>query len=175
MPLVSGGVTNFLTNVHVTIVYHPYAGFVALYTNGVLAAINNNVSNPLASTLGADPLNFIGQSLYGSDPFLNATVDEFRIYSGPLTAGEVAADQILGPNQLIGTSTNINLSASASGGNLVIKWPMTSALVDLQSSPTVGPGAVWTAVTGQLTTDGGSNYEMTVAATGAAQYFRLTQ
>ena len=141
LPLVSGGVTNFLGNVYVAIVYHPYAGYVALYTNGVLAAINNNVSNPLASTLADDPLNFIGESLYGSDPFLNATIDEFRIYNGPLTSGEIAAGNILGPNQLVGTSRNVSASAKMSGSNLIIKWPMNSALDTLLSSPTLGAGS----------------------------------
>jgi hypothetical protein len=173
LPLVAGGVTNYLENVYVAVVYHPYAGYVALYTNGVLAAINNNVSNPLASTLGADPINFLGQSLYGSDPFLKATIDEFRVYSGPLTAGEIAADNVLGPNQLIGATTNVRLSVSATGGHLVIKWPMTSALVNLMSSPVLGTGAAWTAVTSGLTTDGSGNYEITVSATGSAQFFRL--
>ncbi len=175
LPLVSGGVTNFLGNVYVAIVYHPYAGYVALYTNGVLAAINNNVSNPLASTLADDPLNFIGESLYGTDPFLNATVDEFRIYNGPLTSGEIAAGNILGPNQLVGTSRNVSLSARMSGSNLTIKWPMSSALDTLLSSPSLGAGATWTAVGGALTTDGSGNFQMTMPSGGAARFFRLAQ
>jgi len=74
--------------VHIAIVYHPYAGYVALYTNGVLAAINNNVSNPLAAALGNDPINYLGASLYASDPLLNATIDEFRIYNGRFRSGK---------------------------------------------------------------------------------------
>jgi len=160
LPLVAGGVTNYLGNVHVVIVYHPYAGYVSLYTNGVLAAINNNVGNPLAATLAADPLNYLGLSLYASDPFLSASIDEFRIYSGPLTAGQIAADYALGPNQLIGTSMNVTLSASLAGGNLVIKWPTTSALVNLMSTPTLGAGAVWSQANGTLTTDGSGNLQL---------------
>jgi hypothetical protein len=175
LPLVAGGVTNYLGNVHVVIVYHPYAGYVSLYTNGVLAAINNNVGNPLAATLAADPLNYLGLSLYASDPFLSASIDEFRIYSGPLTAGQIAADYALGPNQLIGTSMNVTLSASLAGGNLVIKWPTTSALVNLMSTPTLGAGAVWSQANGTLTTDGSGNYQMTIPVNGSAQFFRLQQ
>lgn len=171
-------VTNYqnLGNVDIAIVYHPYAGYVALYTNGVLAAINNNVSNPLAATLGADPINYIGQSLYGSDPFLKASIDEFRIYNGPLTAGQIAADYALGPDQLIGSSTNVSLSASVSGGNLTIKWPTTSALVNLMSSPSLGADANWTPVSGSLMTDGSGNYQMTVPmASSSTQFFRLSR
>jgi len=172
--LVGGGVTNYLGNVHVVCVFHPYAGYVALYTNGVLAAINNNVSSPLASTLGSDPLNFLGQSLYASDPFLNASIDEFRIYNGPLSAAQIMADHALGPNQLIGTSTHVSLHAALSGGNLVVTWPTTSALVDLMSSPVLGAGASWTSVGGPLTVVGG-NYQMTIPVTGSARFFRLQQ
>jgi hypothetical protein len=175
LPLVAGGVTNALGNVHIACVFHPYAGYVSLYTNGVLAAINNNVSNPLADTLGADPLNYLGASLYANDPPLTCSINEFRIYNGALTAGQIAADHALGPNQLIGTSTTVSLSASLSGGNLMIAWPTNSALVTLISSPVLGPGAVWTSVnTGSLVVVGG-NYQMTIPATGSARFFRLQQ
>lgn len=173
LPLAPNGVTNYLTNVHLVVVYHPYAGYIAVYTNGVLAVINSNVSNPLAATLGADPLNYIGESLYGSDPFLNATIDEFRIYNGPLTAGQIAADDALGPNQVIGSNANVSLSVSAASGNLVIKWPTSSALVTLMSSPVLGAGAVWTQVSSVPNIDGNNNYSMTIPAAGATQFFRL--
>ena len=175
LALVTGGVTNALGNVHVVCVFHPYAGYVSLYTNGVLAAINNNVSNPLADTLGADPLNYLGASLYANDPPLTCSINEFRIYNGALTAGQIAADHALGPNQLIGTSTTVSLSASLSGGNLMIAWPTNSALVTLISSPVLGPGAVWTSVnTGSLVVVGG-NYQITIPAAGSARFFRLQQ
>jgi len=135
-------------------------------------------NDPLNYGLGPDPLNYIGQSLYTGDPGLLANISEFRIYSSPLTPAQVAADFALGPNQLIGTSTNVSLSASVSGDNVVIKWPTTSALVTLLSSPTLGNGAVWTPVNtanGALTVIG-SNYQVTVPDTGtAAQFFRLQQ
>ncbi len=40
--------------------------------------------------LGSTPQNWIGRSSYSTDPYLSASVDEFRIYSGALTAQEVA-------------------------------------------------------------------------------------
>jgi hypothetical protein len=172
--LIGGGVTNYLTNVHVVCVYHPYAGFVSLYLNGALAAINNSVTHALASTLGNDPLNYLGLSLYAADPFLNGSINEFRIYNGPLSAAQIAANQALGPDQIIGTSTHVSLHAAVSGGNLVVTWPTTSALVDLISSPTLGSGAAWTPVGGPMTVVGG-NYQMTIPATGSARFFRLQQ
>jgi hypothetical protein len=199
---VLAGVLDNQTNVHVVVVFHPSAGYEAFYTNGVLAASNSmfNVlidpvaavdsvftnhsilnyqlaNDPLNYGLGPDPLNYIGQSLYTGDPGLLANIDEFRIYNNALTPAQIAADYILGPNQLLGTSTSVSLSASLSGGNVILKWPTTSALVTLLSSPSLGAGAIWTPVStanGALAVVGG-NYQVSVPDTGTAQFFRLQQ
>ncbi len=180
-----------LANIQVVAVYHPFAGSVSVYTNGVLAGINRNVFNNLldpvafagpwyggksllAYTLGSDPINYIGASLYSSDPTLNASINEFRIYNGALTPAQIAADSALGPNQLLGTAVNTSLSATLSGSNLIVKWPTSSALVNLLTSPSLGSGAVWTPVSAALTVSGG-NYQVTIPATGSAQFFRLQQ
>jgi hypothetical protein len=172
--------TNTLGNVHIVCVYHPYAGYVSIYTNGVLAAINSNVSNPLAATLNAnaDPLNLIGESLYDTDPFWSGAINEFRIYNGPLTAGQILADYALGPNQLIGTNKIVSLSAKVSGDPaVVLSWPTNSALVAVMSSSTLGSGASWSAVTGYPLVIVGTNYQMTIpaAAVSGQRYFRLQQ
>jgi Bacterial Ig-like domain (group 2) len=189
-------------NVDVAVVFNPYAGSESLYINGALAVTQtmfNNLLDPvayagptynsgsiLAYTLGADPLNYIGQSLYAGnpnvtppvapDPGLLANIDEFRIYSNALTPAQIAADHALGPNQFIGTGTVVSLTPSQSGGNLVLKWPTSSALVALVSSPTLGVGAVWSQVNmGALTTDGAGHYQISIPATGSAQFYRLQQ
>lgn len=176
--LVTGSVTNYMGYVGVTMVYHPFGGYVSFYTNGVLAANNPNASNPLSATLGADPLNYLGQSLYFSDPFLDGSIDEFRVYNGPLTAGQIAADYVLGPNQLRGTSlAPVTLNVTRSGSNLVFSWPTTSALVVLRASPVLGPGATWTPVavpSGAMTTSGG-NYQLTLPMSATTQFYRLSQ
>jgi hypothetical protein len=170
------------TNVQIVAVFNPLAGYVTLYTNGVSVATYSNQAtflalqaikpNPLVDTLGADLDNYIGQSLYAADPALLANIDEFRIYKGALTPGQIAADYALGPNQLPGTSTSVSLSAALSGSNLILKWPTTSALVTLMSSPALGSGAVWTQVTGIPTIDG-ANYRTIVPASSGAKFFRL--
>ena len=160
------------TNLHIVGVYHPSAGYLAIYTNGVLANLNNNITIPLATALAADPLNYIGRSLYNADPYFSVSVNEFRIYNGPVPAAQIKADTALGPNQLFGTSTNTSLSISRIGGNTVVVWPTTSALVTLLASPTLGSGAVWTPVNTALSVVG-SNYQMTVPASGSTQFFRL--
>ena len=162
------------TNVHIVAVYHPSAGYLSVYTNGVLAAINSSITILLPDALSTgDPYNFIGHSLWINDPYLATHVDEFRIYNGPLTAGQIKADAALGPNQLIGTSTNVSLTMTHTNSNVVFSWPTTSALVNLVSSPVLGAGAVWTPVNlGSLVVVGG-NYQVTVPATGNARFFRL--
>jgi hypothetical protein len=176
----------------VVVVYHPRAGSESVYINGALTgttSMYNNMIDPVAFmgptfagrsilnyTLGTDPNNYIGQSLYTADPGLLANVDEFRVYDTALTPGQIAADHALGANQLIGTSTaTVSLSASISGTNTVIKWPTSSALVNVMTSTTLGSGAVWTPANGTLTTDGSGNYQLTVPTSSSAQFFRLQQ
>ena len=190
----AGSPLDGLTNLQVVAVYHPFAGSVALYTNGVLAAINrtsfNNLMDSvalagplynnqslLAHTLGADPINAIGASLYSSDPTLNGSISEFRIYNGALTAAQIAADYALGPDQFIGNNLNVALSSTsstASGGQVILQWPVSSALVTLESSPALGAAAVWTPVTAPLTATNG-NYQATVPAGTGIRFFRLQQ
>jgi Bacterial Ig-like domain (group 2) len=192
---------DYQTNIQIVAVLHPLAGSEAFYTNGVLAAsisMWNNLIDPVANagptftnvntgvpggsilayTLGTDPVNYIGQSLYTADPGLLADINEFRIYNGPLTASQIAADYALGPNQLRGTSTGpVSLSVTQSGSNLMFSWPTSSALVTLMSSPTLGPSATWTQVavpSGALTASGG-NYQLTLPMSGSAQFYRLSQ
>jgi hypothetical protein len=176
-------------NMLVASVYRPSAGIQAVYTNGLLAAsisMFNNLIDPvacvgplytnrslLAFQLGNDPINFIGKSLYNPDPGFFGSINEFRIYNGPRSAAQIAADYALGPGQLMGTSTTVTLSAVPSGSNIVVSWSTNSALVTLLSSPALGVGASWTPVIGTLTVSGG-NYQMTFPTSDAARFFRLS-
>ena len=190
---VMGSTLDGQSNVHIVAVYHPLAGSETLYINGAQVAtvsmFNTQIdpvayANPVLNGrsilnyqlgLVGDPFNYIGKSLYNGDPTMNATVDEVRIYRGPLTAFQVAADHALGPDQLIGSSTNVSLSATSSGANVVLSWPTTSSLVDLMSSPVLGLGAVWTPVNTSSLTVVGGRYQITIPATGSARFFRLQQ
>ncbi|NVM77916.1 hypothetical protein FHW83_003739 [Duganella sp. SG902] len=61
-----------------------------LYVNGVAAATNTAMTaSPYR--LGGTSRNWIGRSQYPADPYFNGKVDDFRIYHGALSAGEVAA------------------------------------------------------------------------------------
>lgn len=94
---------SYHTNLHVTAVFNPPAGYLALYTNGVLAGINNSVSIGMNSV--SDVYSYLGKSLFGRDPYPDLVLDEFRIYNGALRADEIAAAQILGANHLLNTNS----------------------------------------------------------------------
>jgi hypothetical protein len=87
------------TNVHIVAVFNPPANSLALYTNGVLAAINNAVTTPISAV--NDVYSYIGRSLYTVDPYAPLDVAEFRIYNGALSAQQVALDAASGPASII--------------------------------------------------------------------------
>jgi hypothetical protein len=64
--------------------------------DGVAVGTSESLTlNP--SSLGNTVNNYIGKSQYGSDPCLNGSIDEFRIYNGALAANEIAQACSLGP------------------------------------------------------------------------------
>jgi hypothetical protein len=87
------------TNLHIVAIYNPPAGQVALYTNGVLAAVNPGATTPISSV--NDVYSYIGRSLYTGDPYAPLNVAEFRVWNGALSAQQVALDAASGPAQLI--------------------------------------------------------------------------
>ena len=161
---------SFHTNLHVTAVFNPSLGYIALYTNGVLAAINGSVTTPFSSVNNI--YSFIGRSLYSADPYPDFSLDEFRIYNGALSANEIAATQVLGQNQLLSTASPA-INAVMSGGSLALSWPVASADFTLMSSTNLASGT-WTTVSPapQII---GSQWQVAVLVSGNAQFFRLVQ
>ncbi len=159
---------SYHTNFHVTAVYNPPAGCLALYTNGVLAAINNAVTVPMSSV--SSVLNYIGRSLYTVDPYPDLSLDEFRIYNGVLQTDEIAATQVLGPNQLLSTGSP-TINDFLAGSNLTLSWPLASAGFTLMSRTNLASGS-WAAVSPapQIV---GNQWQVTVPVSGSAQFFRL--
>lgn len=87
------------TNVMVAAVFDPPANYIGLYINGVLVASNTAVTTTMASV--NDKLSYLGRSLYSLDPYLNGSFDEFRIYNGALTNGQIAIDAGAGPDRIV--------------------------------------------------------------------------
>jgi len=96
----------------VVVVFHPLAGYVKLYLNGILAAQNLSVSGQdLANVV--NNFSYLGKSQFFVDPAANQSVDEFRIYSGVLDATNVAINFAAGPNNFVanpGTLTSVSLN-----------------------------------------------------------------
>ncbi|HEY1201618.1 MAG TPA: LamG-like jellyroll fold domain-containing protein, partial [Niastella sp.] len=93
-----------------------------LYIDGVSVGTNTGMSNK-PSALGATSLNYIGKSQFSADPYLNAIVDEFRIYNRALSATEVKSVYTqyappLPPTNVVVTTSNNKpaLSWTASAG-----------------------------------------------------------
>jgi hypothetical protein len=80
---------------------------------------------------------------------------------------------------VVKVTTSLQYSVSTSGGSstLTFSWPTSvGASFVLQTSPVLGPGAVWTAVSGTPTVVG-SNYQLDVPVNPAtpAAFYRLGQ
>jgi hypothetical protein len=86
------------TNLHVACVLDPSSGFMGIYTNGILAVSTNNLSS-----LGSVATNcfYLGRSLFPSDPPLNGSIDEFRIYNAALSAAQISDNYKNGPNAVL--------------------------------------------------------------------------
>ena len=159
---------SYHTNLHVVAVYNPPGGCLALYTNGVLVAMNSAVTVPLSSVNGV--LNYIGRSLYATDPYPDLSLDEFRIYNGVLYADEIAATQVLGSSQLLSVSSPI-INGSLVGGSLTLSWPLASAGFTLMSRTNLASGN-WATMSPAPQMTGGE-WQVTVPVSRNAQFFRL--
>jgi len=83
-----------------------------LYVDGVPVGTNSAMTlNP--SYLGTTTQNYIGKSQY-NDPYFNGQVDEFRIYNGALSAGDVATftSPLVAPTGLVAAAGNSQVALS---------------------------------------------------------------
>jgi len=143
----------------------------AVFTNGVLHSVKTGSAIPSVNSMWAFA-GSLGRSpwwAYG-DPYMAGSINEFRIYSGRLLSDEIAASDIVGPNTVL--TTNVSMTAMASGGTTTLSWPVAGPGFTLYSSPTLGAGAVWTVVTNGVSI-AGQNYQVTVSSSGGTKFFRL--
>src|SRR5579862_498586 len=165
----SGSSLDGNTNVHITAVFNPPAGYVAVYLNGVLAGANYNVTIPMSGVQAVR--NIIGADNW-PDPGMQGSIDEFRIYNGALTTNKIAATQVLGPNQLLNTASPA-VSAFASAGSLTLSWPVASADYTVVTTTNLAAGNwVAAAVTPQIV---GNQWQVVLPITGNTQFYRLMQ
>src|SRR6185437_5301871 len=104
--------------VHVVCILDPTNHYSAIYTNGVLEqAVTSTI--PAFTNVNA-AWSFIGRSLFSTDAWLNASIDELRIYDGRLTPAEIAANDQFGPDAL---GLPVTLAQTNSGSVLTLSWP----------------------------------------------------
>jgi len=157
------------TNVHITAVFNPPGGCVAVYLDGSLAGVNQNVTIPMSGV--QDVRNVVGADNW-PDPGMQGTISELRIYNGALQAGEIAATQALGPNQLLSAAAP-TLQVTGAGASLTFSWPLASASFALQETANLAPGS-WTNVSATAQIAGGQ-WQLTLPRSGPIGYFRLAQ
>ncbi len=156
--------------VYVAVTYDFSANAARLYSNAVLVAYN---VAPVDITTIDDVNNWLGRSQWG-DPLFQGKFNEFRIWNGVLGPDQITSDYAAGPDSLTPPPASPKLSASASNGNISISWPATATGFNLQSTPKLGTGATWTAVSTPPTTVTGVN-TVTVPIGAGSQFFRLAK
>jgi uncharacterized repeat protein (TIGR03806 family) len=83
------------TNVCLTTVFNPPAGYIAIFTNGALAGGISNVTIQMSGV--QDVRNIIGADNW-PDPGMQGSINEFRIYNFALSAAQIQGDFQNGPN-----------------------------------------------------------------------------
>lgn len=111
------------TNAHVTAVFNPVAGWIALYVNGALVGKNTTVTWQMNNV--SSLVNYIAKSLYSGDGYIDVNVDEFRIYNGAVSSQGVAIADIAGPDSMPNTITNGpgTLLGFSIDAPTTLKWP----------------------------------------------------
>jgi hypothetical protein len=144
-----------------------------LYVDGRPVGTNSSLTlSPL--TLGSTANNYIGKSQYGTDPYINGSIDEFRIYNVGLSPAEIAATTALGPGQLLSTN-NPPMTVAMTGTKPALAWPLANAGFTLQSCSNLALGG-WVNVTSPAAQIVGSQWQVGLPpATNAAAFYRLVK
>ena len=144
-----------------------------LYLNGLPMGTNNTMKlRP--SSLGGTANNYLGRSQY-PDPYLNGSVDEFRIYNVGLSSAEIAATAVLGSSQQLSTNSPA-MNVAMSGANLTLSWPLANAGYTLQSRTNLALGN-WVNVALPAPQIVGGQWQMALPPSGNADpvFYRLSK
>ncbi|MBN2163802.1 MAG: family 43 glycosylhydrolase [Pontiellaceae bacterium] len=146
----TGGTLNSRSE-HVVCILDPAAGYGAVYVDAVLR-IEQSGSLPLLSTV-SPAYAFLGRSLFVADPYLNADIDEFRIYDGRLSQQEVIDHFAAGPDADYPAGT---YAWTNNAGNISFEWPTYPAGYELEFTTKLQSNTVWSGLPAPLP-EGGSN------------------
>jgi Immunoglobulin I-set domain len=166
------------TGNHVTLIADPANNVLSFYNGPSFVSSLNLNSGGSASAVPSlaginDVHNWIGRSLHLlTDPYLAGTIHEFRIYEGVLPVQAIALNDAVGPDQYIQLSANPTLSASLSGGNIVLSWPASNYGFSVQSRPDLSTASSWTTLP-DVPVLVGTNWQVSFPATGTPQFYQL--
>lgn len=164
-PLIGGAPIPANQEVFLAVVYDFTDNVARLYSNSVAVVAG---AAPVDLTTIDDVNNWLGRSQW-NDPTFQGKLNEFRIWKGVLLPEQIAAHYAAGPDSM---DSLPKLAAAVTGQNLVISWAASATGFVLESSPTLGTGATWTAVTPAPTTNNGTS-SVTVPIGPGAQFYRL--
>lgn len=153
--------------VHIVCVLDPLAGQVAVYTNGLLARLYEGT---VPSLLGVGSGRaYVGRSLPGDSPPLQAVLQELRIYAGRLSPDEVRANARAGPGA---AALPVHLQWERSPEGIQLRWPSYAVDFQLESMNPIISQNEWRRVpySQVLRQDA---WEVFVPAPGLPQFFRL--
>jgi fibronectin type 3 domain-containing protein len=134
---------------------------VSLYVNGALAGSGTITLKP--SDLGTTTLNYLGKSQF-NDPYLNASLDEFRIYSRALTSSEITVMATLLP-------APASLTATAGTGQVALSWNSVSGASAYTVKRATTSGGPYTTIKAD---NASTSYTDTTAVNGTTYYYVVT-
>lgn len=135
-----------------------------LYRNGVLVA--SGVNPRLWASL-PDTDNWLARDQW-PDPMFNGAYDDFRIWNGALTSGQVANLYNAGPNVIAGPE----LKVSIDGNQITLRWPANATTFTLESTTEID--GTWTPVGTAATEINGVN-TLTLSVSPSNTFYRLHQ
>ena len=148
-------------------------------TNTLPPGVSFVSASPAGYTVSGRVVSFPNLGTVGAGATTSATIVARPTASGTITNTAVCASGVLDPLKANNTASvktiviGATIAFTKSGPNLVMSWPGQLANYVLESSPVLGPGAVWTQVTVPPPQLVAGQYTVTVGTTNATTYFRL--
>lgn len=124
--------------VHLVCVLDPGSAQVLVYTNGQIARIHQGT---VPSLLGVGTGRaFLGRSIPGGSPPLQAVIRDFRIYAGRLSQDDIRASGQAGPGQ---SGLAVTLSVEVQPPGLLLRWPSYAIDYQLETTWQLGASVPW--------------------------------
>jgi len=133
-----------------------------LYVNGAASGTNTAMSLK-PSGMGSTTLNYLGKSQY-NDPYLNGSIDDFRIYTRALSAGEIS---LLSAGPL---SAPQNVTATPGSSQIALLWSAVNGATGYAVQRASSSGGPYTLVAAGVTA---TSYTDSGLADGATWYYTI--